>query len=263
MRKLALITGITCLLFGLSSISAGASLAPLVYNTFPAPPLLGNVSSVGFECCQVSEFGDEIRLSRAGSHLSRILVVMSSWACQSGTWDAGDCTTTPGSTYAVPITFHVYKVVAGTPDMVGAPIVQKTQTYNIPYRPTATPASCGGDVQEWYDAADNACYHGLAKKIRMDFPTGWMLPRKVIVTVSYNTRDYGYSPVGVAGPYDSLNVDTKTLASQPSVGEDVDPNAVVQYASGYNYCDNGVVNVLRVDGECWGGLTPLIRIRAF
>jgi hypothetical protein len=36
----------------------------------------------------------------------------------------------------------------------------------------------------------------LAKKIRMDFPAGWLLPRKVIVTVSFNTEHYGYSPTG-------------------------------------------------------------------
>jgi hypothetical protein len=261
-RKLVLVAGVTCLLFVFSSVASGASLAPLVYNAFPPPPLPGNVSSVGFECCQVSEFGDEIRLSKTGAHLSRMLVVMSSWACETGTWDGGDCTTTPGATFSVPITFHVYKVVAGTPDTVGAAIVNKTQTFNIPYRPTSTPAQCGGDTTEWYSAMDATCYHGLAKKIRMDFPTGWVLPKKVIVTVSYNTRTSGYSPIGVAGPYDSLNIGTKTLTGQPTVGQDVDPNAIVQYASGYNYCDNGVVNVLRVDGECWGGLTPLIRIRA-
>jgi hypothetical protein len=119
LRKLVVVAGVSCLLFVLPSVASGSSLAPMVYNAFPPPPLPGNVSSVGFECCQVSEFGDEIRLSKFQSHLNRILIVMSSWACETGTWDGGDCTTTPGATFAVPITFHVYNVVAGTPDTVG------------------------------------------------------------------------------------------------------------------------------------------------
>jgi hypothetical protein len=47
----------------------------------------------------------------------------------------GTCVTTPGDTYNVPITFNVYNV--GTGNVVGTQIVSVTQTFAIPYRPSA------------------------------------------------------------------------------------------------------------------------------
>jgi len=49
--------------------------------------------------------------------------------------------TTPGATFSQAITLNLYNVGSG--GSVGSQIATKTQTFNIPYRPS-TSASCTG-----------------------------------------------------------------------------------------------------------------------
>ena len=79
----------------------------------------------------------------------------------------------------------------------------------MPYRPSSD--GCDGDDTAW-TATDGSCNHGLAFPISFDL-TGTTLPDKVIIGVAYNTSHYGASPLGVSGPYDSLNVGTSPTAT--------------------------------------------------
>ena len=127
-------------------------------------PLPGNLPSEGFESDSVTELGNEIDLASAGQELSSVVVTMSSWAC--GNWAAvgsPPCTTTPGSTYPVPITLYIYNVGAG--NTLGSSIADDTQTFNIPFRPSADPSACPSETTAWYDAAAGKCYNGLDTNI--------------------------------------------------------------------------------------------------
>ena len=257
---------------GLTAASASAAVAkPIVFNSIPKN-LPGNVPSQPFQAQQTSEFGDAVTLASGPTDkLKQVTIVMSSWACQSGTWFDGNCLTTPGAKFTVPITLKVYQFVPGSPPTPGTVIASSTKNFKIPYRPSADPTNCSA-TPEKYQATDGQCYNGKASRISFAFG-GQTLPSQVIWGITYNTSGYGYAPLGynnpcnstVQGcPYDSLNVGA--AATSPSVGTD-------QYLSGVFlnsstpgvYCDGGSggTNTFRLDDGCWAGFNPLIRFKVF
>jgi hypothetical protein len=196
------------------------------YNAIPSK-VSGNVPSQPFQAQQTNEFGDEVTLGGSARNLQSMSVVLSSWGCQSGTWNGADCQTTQGATFAEPITFTVYEDNAGTP---GAVITQQTQTVAVAYRPSASARCTGEDAGKWWSATDKKCYSGLPQTVRMTF-SGVQLPADVIWSVAYSTSGYGPLPYGYDQPcnsttagcgYDSLNVGAKSFANAPFAGTDVD-----------------------------------------
>jgi hypothetical protein len=246
-----------------SSPASAAVPGRIVYNSVPRN-LPGNVPSEAFQAQKASEFGDAIKFAAGTSdHLRNVKVVMSSWACQSGTWDGGDCASAPGSTFSIPITLTLYQVDAGTPSTAGSVIESVTKAFNIPYRPSADPDNCP-DTPERYQAADGKCYNGLANKITFNFSSSnATLPSQVIYGITYNTSDYGYDPEGEnkpcnstpeGCPYDSLNV--ASAAGVPAKGTDLFLDGVFLYSAAPGaYCDGGVggTDTFRLDDGCWTG----------
>ena len=262
----------------ISAQPAAAASGPVVYSAIPSV-IPGNLPSEAFEATQTTEFGDEVGLTSTATPLASARVLMSSWACQSGSWvDTApiDCITNPGATFSEPITFNIYAVNnSGPVPAPGALLASKTQTFNIPYRPSADPVNCTGtNAGKWFSGT--TCFNGFATPISFDFTAGppVMLPSQVIWTVAYNTSDYGNPPYGDATAchstsggcgYDSLNV---ALSPTNTVGTDVDPDGAF-LNTGYApfYCDNGAggTGTLRLDtgvppncvpGGDWTGYTP-------
>ena len=252
---------------------------PTIYDSTVAP-LPGNLASLGFEATQTSQFGNQVTLSGAANQLNNVVVTMSSWACQNGAWGNGygtanACVTTPGSTFSEPITLDIYSV--GANNAVGGLLATDTQTFNIPYRPSASDPSvysaqgCTVSGGQWYDATGNTCYNGLANNITFDLSAqNVVLPSNVIYGIAYNTSDYGAAPYGDATAchatvegcgYDSLNVGYGEDPSNVSVGSDPNPGTVYwNTATAANYCDDGAggTGTFRIDGAadtatCWDG----------
>jgi hypothetical protein len=236
---------------------------PVVYDSVPRATgntLPGNIPSLGFECCGLKEVGNIVTLTSIGRELFMVTVVMSDWACQSGDWTgtSGPCVSTPGSTYSWPITLNLY-------DSTLTLLASKTVSFNIPFRPSADATRCpqvGTDPYQspnrWYDAKDKTCYNGYAFSIDFDFSGAPVIltSTTIVFGITYNTRDEGYNPTGVAGPSDSLNVGLDS--SPPQVG--TNPSSGVIYLS----CDNTV--------ECasphsfgpesgWATYTPAVQFR--
>jgi hypothetical protein len=249
------------------AIDVGAS---TLYDAIPSV-LPGNVPSVGYEATSTSEFGDLVRLAYTGRELGKVTVLMSSWGCEDGAWTGG-CLTTPGATFDHPLTLNIYAVSGGQP---GALLASKTETFSIPYRPSADPINCAAAPTKWYNAADATCNNGLAVPVEWDFSTdGIVLPQDIIWTVAYDTTHYGANPIGTGAAcyassggcgYDSLNVGVQTFAGSPFAGTDLDPDgAVLDSTWGGAYCDGGAggTGTLRVDTSagCWAGYTPLATI---
>jgi hypothetical protein len=239
----------------------------VVYNSVPKP--LHGISSQGFECCQVKEVGDGVNVTHTG-RLDKISIVMDSWGCQAGSWFANNCSTTPGSTFSVPITMNVYAVTP-TGTRVGALLATRTHTFNIPFRPSADNVRCTGtSAGKFFSAVDNACINGLPNLITYDFSTPRVnVPGQVIVSVAYNTTTGGYNPVGpsacsatTAGcGYDSLNVGVD--GNGGPIGSPIDPNGIfINYSSAVLYCDptQGMGFRLDTGPGCWTGFHPQIRI---
>jgi hypothetical protein len=242
-------------------------------------PLPGNLVSLGFEATQASELGDEITFAHPQRKLKTVTVTMSSWGCQAGTWIAGDCMTTPGAKFSVPITLNLYTATTTAPSLVpvepGALIASVTKTFKIPYRPSASPKCTGGFAGEWF-LKHHGCFNGKAANIVFDFSSLHLrLPNTIVFGVAYNTSDYGSEPMGDSTachatpegcPYDSLNVG---LGPSVKVGSKPYPDTVFWNTQTLgNLCDGGAIALTNVfnldspDSACWGGYNPAVQFRA-
>ena len=150
----------------------------------------------------------------------------------------------------------------GTAPLAGALLATVTQTIDVPYRPSSDAVNCT-DVKQWYDVTTATCVNGLAFTATFDFSSlAVTLPDRVVVAIAYSTQTHGAAPLGVDGPYNSLNVALSSVA--PTVGTDVDADAVhwsTTHAA--NYTDGGAagVGVLRVDTG-WTPYSLMIDITA-
>ena len=240
----------------------------VVYNS-NLSPLPGNVSSQGYECCQVNEFGDQIQLAGSARILQKATVTMSNWALHSGANLAfGDATG-----WDQLLTLKLYAVgpndLAGNPTL-GATLATISQSFHIPWRPAADPVNCPSNPSKFQStpgAADTNCFNGLATQVTFDLSAfNLTAPTNLVWGVSYNTSTNGYTPIGVPGPYDSLNVGAEGFGA--TVGTDVNQGVAWLAGGNYPYCDGGAGgHTFRPDVGCavgsdWTGYTPEINITA-
>src|SRR4029079_578234 len=127
--------------------------------------------------------------------------------------------------------------------------------FDIPYRPSTSPAC----LDSRWMASDGLCYNGIATNITFDLqPLGIVLPSTFIWSVSFNHQSSAPNPIGVPGPYDSLNVG---LSPGATVGTDVDPVGVwANSADAAFYCSGAAAGTFRSDTGCWAGEVPAIAI---
>ncbi len=173
-----------------------------------------------------------------------------SGSCVTGHWYSGDCATPTGATFNVPITFTVYDAAAPT-----VPIASATQTFAIPYRPSANSAKCeGANAGKWFDTSTKSCFHGMATNVTFNFPSGTVLPADVVDGIAYNTTHYGYSPISdsAACPaggcgYDSLNIGLVTSPDCVTAGADD---------------ESGTMYVNQAPNAEFAGYTPAVQLKA-
>jgi hypothetical protein len=212
-----------------SAAGGGAGGSSVAYSA-TATPLVGNMPSVGAEAYAFNELGDQVTL--AGSHrdLSNVVVTLSSWGCVTGHWNTGDCVTPSGATFNVPITFNVYDPAISTAVLIAS----TTQTFAIPYRPSANSTKCtGADAGKWFDTSAKTCFNGMATNVTFNFPAGTTLPDQVVYGIAYDTSHYGYNPItdssacpaGGCG-YDSLNVGLASSPAGVTAGSDDDSDSM-------------------------------------
>jgi hypothetical protein len=256
-----------------SAFAASGKGTSVIYSSLESSPLHGNMPSEGAEAYAFSEFGNAVTFSSSKNRsLTGAVVTMSSWGCQTGTWHTGDCLTASGATFAVPITFNVYNASTDAGMTPGALIATSTQTFAIPYRPSASPKCTEG---RWFDNALKQCFNGLATNITFTFG-GVALPSTgVVYGIAYNTTHYGYSPIGESAAcftssggcgYDSLNIALST--SSPSAGSNPNPGKIWQNSPfDSQYCDGGAAGngTFRLDSPtvaCWGSYIPAVQLKA-
>jgi hypothetical protein len=269
MRRLMTVGAFAVAMVTLSTQTVSAA-AEAIFDYIPSP-LPDNVASYSYESSGVAEAGDGISFSTNGPQtLDNAKVVVSSWACQTGTgWaavNAVPCVTEPGSTFEQEITLKIYD-----PNDDMSVVATRTRTFDIPFRPSSSP-NCDDTVNGhgWGDD----CFLGFAHIITFDL-TGVVAPDEIVYGVAWNTSDYGYFPIGdgaacaavqYAGcPYDLLNLGTEGTAPA-DVGTDQSPEGAFQYSVlAGAYCDGGTGGVaeFRFDDGCWGGFNPLVRFSRF
>ena len=243
--------------------------ASVIYSSLLGNPLPGNSPSVGAEAYAFNEFGNQVTFTGTKRTLTSVIVTMSSWGCVTGTWYAGNCMTPAGATFSEPITFNIYNEPdAGTPNLPGTLITSVTQTFAIPYRPSASTKCTGASAGKWYDTSSKTCFNGLADKITFNF-SGVTLPNSVVYGIAYDTSHFGPNPIGESAPcytssggcgYDSLNIALSKDPTNVTAGSNTNPGTVWQntsYAS--NYCDGGAAGTgFRLDSPTTGSYDPTI-----
>ena len=259
---------------GLTSLAAPAFATPgpdtsVIYNSVVTSPSPGNLPSVGAEAYAFEEFGNEVTFDGANRSLTNVTVEMSSWGCVTGYWYSGECATPAGATFNEPITLNLYNP---STDGVhpGSLITSVTQTFAIPYRPSASPHCTGPSAGEWWDPSLRACFHGLATLVTFHL-SGTTVPDEIVYGISYNTSHYGYQPYGESAAcytsaggcgYDSLNIALSLDPANVTVGSDPSPGTVWQNSPyGSQYCDGGAAGTgtFRLDSPgtpCWGVNSP-------
>ncbi len=80
---------------GLGVAAADPDGQTVVYNSIPYQ-LPGNVASI--DVWGRLDLGDGLNLAAPGGKIGQVTVVLSSWACQTGSWGGPTCTTAPGAT---------------------------------------------------------------------------------------------------------------------------------------------------------------------
>ncbi len=240
-------------------VSALAADSSALYDAVPAnlPP---NVASVGFQATSTFELGDHVVLKYAGSKASTVTVTMSDWALYSQYTGDNRYSGNPTS-WTHPITLNIY----GTELVNGVPsnkLATKTITATIPWRPAADPTCNGGTA---WRASDSNCYNGYAFNLSFDLSDlNVVLPKEVILGVSYNTGSYGLSPIGEDGPYNSLNVGVPSNQNA-TVGSDFNTDSLfwnTSYAPFYADGGTAGVNTFREDTSWSPNGTVAFRINS-
>ncbi len=214
-RALSGIAALSLAATGLAVIAASpAAAAPaVVYDSIP-DPLPPAYSSLGFQATSTSAFGDYIQLGGDNRVITEVTVGLTNWACENWETGANPCVTTPGSSFEHPITLNIYDVDnTGATPAPGDLIASVTEEKTIPFRPSANTEECGDN--RWYSDVTETCYNGYNLTATFDGLNA-VAGNDVIISVAYNTQSYGSAPIGVNGPYNSLNVSLVNAA--PSVG---------------------------------------------
>jgi hypothetical protein len=249
------------------AVAAGTASAVTLYNNIPKKAAA--LPALGFECCQVKQFGGAVEFSQQPRKKNQVTftvaVGMDSYGCEKGSWTGTpECTTTPGATFKWPITLRINDLGPG--NSVGELVEEETKEFEMPYRPSQNNKYCTGPEKgAWYDVHTHECYidNFFAITYKVAVPR---LEKQAIISVAYPTTTYGEPPAGKLPcdeaksgtetyddcPYDSLNVavnaiykkigpgeEYEALPTSPSVGSDPLPEEV--FLSSQNaayYCGN-------------------------
>lgn len=243
------------LLVVLAATQAMAQVGTTVYDNIPSP-LPPNYPSLGFQATSTAEFGDYVFLAGTDRRAATATVGMSSWSLHS------HYPTMPATGYNHPITLNIYAVDhSGSAPALGALLGTTTKSFLIPWRPAADP-TCPNGGTAWR-ASNGSCYNGFAFTITFDLRSlGLTLPDEVIFGVAYNTQTHGYAPIGVAGPYNSLNVGLGEVPA--TVGMDAESDALfwnTSHAPFYTDAGAGGVGIFRRD-TAWTPYSPTFQLTA-
>jgi hypothetical protein len=189
----------------------------------PSPDTWG----LSFGGTSTTDFGNKINLTTSTA-LSNVMVALDSQACENGQGGTA-CATTPGATFPASLTLKIF-------DTSGNLLTYDTQTFNVPYRPSASPTSCASgdnwtdntnypnDGSQWYDSTNGNCYYGITYDATFNnFSPAVTLPSTVVYDITYDAT---------SGPTSSLNVEMSNEATNVSVGSDADPGNVYLASTG-------------------------------
>lgn len=230
------------LLFSQNAGAIGSS--ETVYDALPSVTPQTNYPSQGFQATSTSQLGDYVHLGGTNRILNDVTVTLSDWAKFSN-YSSDPLYSGNSTSWSHPITLNVYSSHLGTNGAPDTLLATKTQSVSIPWRPESD-SSCGLTSNGTGWKVGDACFNlsGIASNATFDLSSlNAALPNDVIVGVAYNTNTYGASPIGLPGPYESLNVAVPTNQAV-TVGSDKNADRVFLNTShAAFYTDGGAAGV--------------------
>lgn len=221
--------------FVAGQLASAAPVTQVVYDSSVIQTSTTNFSSTGIQShssatTQYNEFGDRVILAGNARILETVSFALSSWPIQAGansvSWcesNAGKCT---DRGFLYPMTLGVY---SGTD---ASKIDSFTQEVFIPWRPAgdeSCPVATGAPHLGWLQGGECYNHGGIISYAAFNVAgEGLIVPNDVIFSVSWNTRNYGYEPTGVAGPIDAVNLAWRN-SSTHGVSVGTDQNAGQMY----------------------------------
>jgi hypothetical protein len=234
------------LVSALAIVGVTAHAAP-VYNSID-PVLAPGYPSQPFQAQQTFEFGDRVTLGGTERDLTTVSVTMVNWARYEDYNLGGQYYGTgqwAGNGFNHNLTLKIYD--AGTGLNHGALLGSLTESKFIAYRPTG-----------W-------ATNGYAQNVTFDFTSlNITLPNSIVWGISFDTQSYGTNPLGVDGPYNSLNVGLNTAVGGGITAGSTDLDRVFwNTTTGAWYTDGGAggVGIFREDWG-WTGYNPMAQINA-
>ncbi|MEN8680721.1 MAG: hypothetical protein ABF391_11810, partial [Akkermansiaceae bacterium] len=164
-------------------------------------------ASYGLNGTNDRALGDVVDLGGVNRHLESVEVALVSWS-RAANWPG--LFAENGEGYFHPLTLTIFRVVGEDLFL----LEQVTEEFLVPWRPATL--DDGGEYP----------FGGKSFRARFDFSGDRVLSGKLALLISYNTGNGGFEPLGVTGPYDSLNVALSDLAV--AVGSDDDPTRMVR-----------------------------------
>jgi hypothetical protein len=216
-------------------LAVGTLHAGIIYSSNPSP-LPVSVPSAGYAAGHTAEVGELIQFAGTDRTLTGATIVMDTWAAESP-WETVGLSTG----YNLAMTLNVYSVDnSGVQPEPGTLLASVNQIASIPWRPEAS-SQCAGNATVnnvgQFLGSDSACHDGMAFLLSFNL-SNVIVPDQVIWGLAFNTFTDGFNPVGVAGPYDSLNLGFNNLGA--SIGSAPAPGTAYLYSTvGAAYADGG------------------------
>lgn len=208
--------------------------APAAFSNLPTTLGL-SYNSLGFAANQTSALGNLVVLSGTARVADHADTVMVTWATAANypEFAASDPTG-----YCHPVTATLYEVkTSNTGDVTLLQLERSTVHVHVPWRPMTLP-----------DGSPYP-YNGYAFQTSIPFSAKVRVPDQCLISISFNTQNSGEAPLGIAGPYNQLNLALGT--SSPKVGADVNVNEVFWVKNGQWY----------YPARNWGGFgSPMIKL---
>lgn len=234
-------------LLGLALLLASQNLhAAVVFNQIPATLDL-SYTSYSFTANRSRALGNYVQLAGTERYLNAVTVTMVTWAKQSDFISStyADYTNAAGWSHYVEVVLYAVDNSGASPTLNY--LASSGGNVLIPWRPTVVPPGYPETGTSPYP------YEGFAFNLGFQFDGSVQLPNQLVVSVNYDTQNFGYDPMGVPGPFNQLNVAADTYVT-PTVGTDLGSSVYVSQKNGTEY-------VSTLNGNS-GGAGPMFKIEA-
>lgn len=210
--------------------------APTVFSNLPTVLAL-SYSSFGFAANQTTALGNQVRLSGTARVADHAEVVMVTWATAA---KYPELAASDSTGYRHPVTATLYEIQTSSSGAVTLlQLEQNTVQIHVPWRPVTLP-----DGKPYP-------YNGYAFQTAIPFSAAVRVSEQCLIAISFNTQSSGPSPLGIAGPYNELNLGLGTSA--PKIGSDVSADEVFWIKNGQWF----------YPARSWGGYgSPMLSLGA-